>query len=243
MQKKAVLYRMVMDKHICPYGLKSKHLLQKQGFVVEDNHLTTRAETNAYKDTYNVETTPQTFIDGKRIGGYDDLKEYFGITEPETSYKPVIAIFSVALLLSLATAQLVYGHIMTLQVLPWFIAIAMCLLGVQKLQDLESFSLMFLNYDVLAQRHVGYAKFYPFAETAAGALMLAGVLPWLSAPMALFISSIGAYSVFKAVYIQKRELKCACVGGNSNVPLGFVSLTENLMMLGMALWVLSGLLL
>ncbi|CDZ51627.1 Hypothetical protein NGAL_HAMBI1189_40760 [Neorhizobium galegae bv. officinalis] len=36
----------------------------------------------------------------------------------------------------------------------------------------------------------------------------------------------------KAVYIDKRELKC--VGGSSNMPLGFVSLTENLMMIWMA---------
>jgi len=42
--------------------------------------------------------------------------------------------------------------------------------------------------------------------------------------------------VFKAVYVDKRELKCACVGGGSNVPLGFVSLTENLFMIGMGLW-------
>ena len=49
-------------------------------------------------------------------------------------------------------------------------------------------------------------------------------------------TSIGAVSVFKAVYIEKRELKCACVGGSSNVPLGLVSLTENVMMIAMALW-------
>lgn len=242
-QKIAVLYRMVMDKHVCPYGLKSKHLLEQQGFTVEDHHLTTRAETDAFQEKYDVKTTPQTFIEGQRIGGYDDLKKHFGKTAPETSYKPVIAIFSVAFLMSLATAQLVYDTALNWHVLPWFIAISMCLLGVQKLKDLESFSLMFLNYDVLAQRKVSYAYVYPVAETFAGVCMLAGVLPWLSAPVALFISSIGAYSVFKAVYIEKRELKCACVGGNSNVPLGFVSLTENLMMLGMALWVLGGLLL
>ena len=47
---------------------------------------------------------------------------------------------------------------------------------------------------------------------------------------------VGAASVFKAVYIDRRELKCACVGGSSNVPLGFVSLTENLMMIVMAAW-------
>ena len=40
------------------------------------------------------------------------------------------------------------------------------------------------------------------------------------------------------VYIDKRELKCACVGGDSNVPLGAVSLTENLAMIGMGLWML-----
>ena len=57
----------------------------------------------------------------------------------------------------------------------------------------------------------------------------------LAAPAALFIATVGAVSVFKAVYIDKRELKCACVGGNSNVPLGFVSLSENLMMMGMAI--------
>lgn len=45
-------------------------------------------------------------------------------------------------------------------------------------------------------------------------------------------------SVYYAVYVQKREIKCACVGGSSSVPLGFVSLTENLFMIGMALWML-----
>ena len=95
---------------------------------------------------------------------------------------------------------------------------------------------MFLNYDLLARRWVRYGKIYPFGEAFAGILMVAGALTWLSAPVALFIGTVGAVSVFKAVYIDKRELKCACVGGESNVPLGFVSLTENLMMMVMGIW-------
>jgi hypothetical protein len=55
----------------------------------------------------------------------------------------------------------------------------------------------------------------------------------------LVIGGIGAVSVVKAVYIDRRELNCACVGGGSKVPLGFVSLTENLMMIAMALWMLA----
>jgi hypothetical protein len=66
--------------------------------------------------------------------------------------------------------------------------------------------------------------------------MVAGALNVVSIPIALFIGVVGAASVFKAVYIDKRELKCACVGGSSKTPLGFVSLTENLMMVAMALW-------
>ena len=50
--------------------------------------------------------------------------------------------------------------------------------------------------------------------------------------------TVSVVSVFKAIYIDKRELKCACVGGDSNVPLGFISLTENLMMVGMAVWMI-----
>ncbi len=57
--------------------------------------------------------------------------------------------------------------------------------------------------------------------------------------MALFIGTVGAVSVFKAVYIDKRDIKCACVGGSSKVPLGFVSLTENVMMVAMAVWMLA----
>jgi hypothetical protein len=98
---------------------------------------------------------------------------------------------------------------------------------------------MFLNYDLLAQTWVPYAYAYPFLETGAGFLMLAGLLPWLSGPVALAIGAIGAWSVFRAVFIRKRQLKCACVGGNSNVPLGFVSLTENLVMMAMGLFTLA----
>jgi len=97
---------------------------------------------------------------------------------------------------------------------------------------------MFLNYDLLARRWVPYGYLYPFGEAVAGVLMTAGVMTWLSAPLALFIGGVGAVSVIKAVYVDRRELKCACVGGSTNVPLGFVSLTENLFMVGMALWML-----
>ena len=240
--KQATIYRMVMPEHTCPYGLKAKDLLRRQGYVVEDHWLRTREETDAFKAEHGVKTTPQTFIAGKRVGGYDDLRRHFGKTvrDPKAvTYRPVIAVFAMTALMALAASYAVLGTPFTVRAGEWFIAFSMCVLALLKLQNIESFSSMFLNYDLLAKRWVPYSYIYPFAEGGAGVLMVAGALTWLSVPVALIIGSIGAASVFKAVYIDKRELKCACVGGDSNVPLGFISLTENVMMVAMALWMVA----
>jgi glutaredoxin len=239
MTKTASLYRMVMPDHVCPWGIKSKHLLERQGYRVDDHHLTTREETDAFKKKHGIETTPQTFIRGERIGGYDDLKRFFGKDVRKaggTSYVPVIALFAMTALAALAASTAAFGTPFTMKAGEWFIAFSMIMLAMLKLQDLEKFSAMFLNYDLLSKRWVPYASLYPFLEGGAGVLMAADRLSWLSVPVALFIGTEGAMSVFKAVYVDKRELKCACVGGSSNVPLGFVSLTENLMMIAMAIW-------
>lgn len=235
----AVIHRMVMPGHTCPYGLKAKDLLKRNGYVVEDRHLTTREQTDAFKVAHGVQTTPQIFIAGARVGGYDDLRRFLGkrVSDPNaTTYTPVLALFAMTALMASAASYAVTGSILTVRAAEWFIGFSMIVLALLKLQNVESFATMFLNYDLLAKRWVPYSYIYPFAEGAAGVLMVAGALTWLSVPVALFIGSVGAISVFKAVYVDKRELKCACVGGSSNVPLGFVSLTENLMMVAMAVW-------
>lgn len=240
--KTATLYRMVMPDHTCPYGLKARDLLRRRGYAVEDHHLTTREATDAFKAAHGVATTPQTFIEGRRIGGYDDLRRYFGlkVADPNaTSYRPIIALFSMTALMALAASYAVHGDAFTVRAAEWFIAFSMCILAMLKLQNVDKFATMFLNYDLLAKRWVPYGTIYPYAEGLAGVLMVAGALHWVSIPVALLIGTIGAVSVFKAVYMDKRELKCACVGGDSNVPLGFVSLTENLMMIAMAIWMLT----
>ncbi len=189
-----------------------------------------------------MKTTPQTFIDGRRIGGHDDLRRFLGkrVRDPRaTTYAPVAAIFGMAAAIAGAAGFSAFGDVFTIRAGEWLVGIAMCLLSLQKLRDIDGFANGFLNYDLLAQRVVRYAWVYPWAEGLAGVLMIAGALLWIAIPVALVIGTIGAVSVVKAVYVEKRTLKCACVGGNSNVPLGFVSLLENVLMVAMALWMLA----
>ena len=237
----AQLYRMEMPEHICPSGLKAKALLEKKGVSFEDHPFKSREEVDVFKAQHSVETTPQIWIEGQRIGGFDALRQYFGdvvsdINKP--SYGPVIALFAMTALMAMAANYAISGAVFSLRSAEWFIAFSMCALALQKLRDIDAFADQFLTYDLLAQRWLPYGKIYPFAEGGAGILMIAGVLGFISIPIALFIGGIGAISVFKAVYIDKRDLRCACVGGNSNVPLGFVSLTENIMMVLMAVWMI-----
>ena len=138
--------------------------------------------------------------------------------------------------MALGAVSVVEEQSLSVRTIEWFVAFTMCGLGYLKLRDTESFSTMFLNYDLLARRWVRYGYIYPYAETSAGLLMIPAVLTWVSAPVAFSIGTIGAVSVFKAVYVDDRALTCACAGGDSRVPLGFVSLTENLPRIGMAVW-------
>jgi glutaredoxin len=71
-----ILYRMKLPDHECPYGLLAKRMLEDSGTEFEDRLLTSREEVDGFKAEHGVETTPQVFVDGKRIGGSEELAEW-----------------------------------------------------------------------------------------------------------------------------------------------------------------------
>lgn len=74
--KQAVLHRMVTPEHTCPFGVKSLEILQEAGYRVDDHQLLTREEVDSFMQAEGVQTTPQTYIDGQRVGGYEELAAY-----------------------------------------------------------------------------------------------------------------------------------------------------------------------
>jgi uncharacterized protein (DUF305 family)/glutaredoxin len=219
------LYRMSTPEHDCPWGLRAVNLLTEQGISFEDIKLQSPEEINTFKAKYGVSTTPQIFFGEERIGGYTDLAEHFKVKadKAEYSYTPVIALFSTAGLMTLATSLGMTG----------FMGISLSMLASLKLMDLKSFTESFEKYDLITKRFKPYGKAYPFAELAIGLGFLSGISPLVVGTGALVTGVNGAISVFKAIYIDKMALNCACVGGNSKAPLGIVSLAENAIMAGM----------
>ncbi|KAI9129949.1 glutaredoxin [Acaryochloris sp. CCMEE 5410] len=224
-QEPVKVYRMSLPEHECPWGLKMINLLNEQGIEFEDHKLTSKEEVETFKAKHNVPTTPQIFFGEERVGGYTDLAERFDVEaeSAEYSYAPVIAVFSTAGLITLAASLGVTG----------LMGVSLSMLASLKLMDIDAFVEGFQKYDLITQRFKPYAKAYPFAELLIGLGFLSGVAPLVTGISSLLIGTSGGISVFKAVYIDKLDLNCACVGGNTRTPLGIISFAENAIMAGM----------
>lgn len=74
--KIATLYRMVLPEETCPFGVRAKQMLEENGYTLDERILRSRDEVDAFEKEQGVDTTPQVFIRGERIGGSDDLERY-----------------------------------------------------------------------------------------------------------------------------------------------------------------------
>ncbi|PMR76439.1 glutaredoxin [Billgrantia endophytica] len=222
----------IYHKRGCGWSDKAIGLLEKHDVSFEDHEFASKTEEEEFKAQHGVGTTPQVYLNGEHIGGYDALAEHFGEQDDEeesaTSYVPVIAVFSTTALLALATQAGIMG----------FMGFSLAVLACLKLMDIPGFVQGFRQYDLITRRVPAYGRVYPFAELFVGLGFLSGLLPLVTGLVAILVGIAGGFSIIKAVYVDKADLNCACVGGNSNVPLGVISFTENAMMAGMGLWVL-----
>ncbi len=107
-------------------------------------------------------------------------------------------------------------------------------LAALKFFDTKGFAEVFSKYDPLAMRFRGYAYLYPFIELALGAMYLSGSWPGFTNFAVIVIFSITTLGVLQVVR-SGREVRCGCAGTKFNLPVGRVTLAENLVMGLMAL--------
>jgi uncharacterized membrane protein YphA (DoxX/SURF4 family) len=146
------------------------------------------------------------------------------------SFIPILIIFATAVPVTLVTQRGWNGYM----------GFVLCTLATLKLMDLSSFATSFRKYDLIAKQLPPYGFIYPFLELAIGLAFLAGNIPPIASWGATLVGASGTISVFKAVYIDRKSLYCACLGGNSQTPLGLISLLENALMAGMGTALILG---
>ena len=144
------------------------------------------------------------------------------------SFTPLIAVFGTSFLITISLLK-------SFQI---FMGISICLLAMLKLMDIEAFGTSYKKYDLISSKFDNWIYIYPFCELLIGISFLNS-----SPPSFIFIALIfgisGMISVFKAVYLDKLKLNCACIGGNTKTPLGIISFIENLLMAIMSVLILT----
>ena len=136
------------------------------------------------------------------------------------SFTPLIAVFGTSFLITITLNKNFQD----------FMGISICLLAMLKIMDIEAFGISFKKYDLISYRLKKWIYIYPFCELLIGISFLLSAPPSSVILIAFILGIIGMASVFKAVYLDKLKLNCACVGGYAKTPLGIISFIENLLM-------------
>jgi|TARA_X000000368_G_C22968746_1_gene684423 hypothetical protein len=136
------------------------------------------------------------------------------------SFTPLIAVFGTSFLITITLNKNFQD----------FMGISICLLAMLKIMDIEAFGISFKKYDLISYRFKKWIYIYPFCELLIGISFLLTAPPSSVVLIAFILGIIGMASVFKAVYLDKLKLNCACVGGYAKTPLGIISFIENLLM-------------
>ncbi|WP_190809883.1 heavy-metal-associated domain-containing protein [Flagellimonas sp. S3867] len=106
-----------------------------------------------------------------------------------------------------------------------------------KFLDLKGFPESFRMYDPLAKVLPAYGWVYPFLELGLGLLFLMRFQVTMALIITVVILGITTIGVTKTL-LDKRSIRCACLGTALNLPMTEATFIENTIMLVMAFWML-----
>lgn len=102
-----------------------------------------------------------------------------------------------------------------------------------KLLDIRGFADGYQTYDLLARRSRLYAYAYPFIELAFGIAYLTGFNPLITNSLMLAVMTISLVGVVQK--LMKREtIRCACLGTIFNLPMTYITVAEDGLMVLMS---------
>jgi copper chaperone CopZ len=201
--------------------------------AVDMDHHVSLARLNeavAAKGEYRLEDGISRSIQAAAEAGAADAAKEAG--QPPESLYPLFLIvgyiLGVVLLVTAATGDWSLGPMMRHFMAGFFLVFSFF-----KLLDLRGFVDTYRGYDLFARRSKAYAWAYPFIELGLGVAYLVNFYPVATNLATLFVMGVGAVGVLR-VLLDKRSIRCACLGTALNLPMTKVTLIEDLTMTAMA---------
>ncbi len=149
------------------------------------------------------------------------------------TYKPVLLIFAYITGITLLI-QAVNGYFNWMQWMNHFMAGFFLTFSFFKLLNLSGFADSYSTYDVIAKRWSGWGYVYGFVELGLGLAYLVGFIdPLVTNAVTFVVMSISLVGVLQSV-LNKRKIKCACLGDVFNLPMSTITILEDALMIGMS---------
>ena len=149
-----------------------------------------------------------------------------------STYKPILLLFGYITLLSIiaGSAGSAFDAKLAMRV---FMSGFFLSFSFFKLLDLKSFAESYAMYDIVAGRMPAWGYVYAFIELGLGIAFAANLAPVLTNWITLVVMTVSIIGVMKSV-LNKRKIKCACLGAVFNLPMSTVTIIEDALMIGMS---------
>ena len=152
--------------------------------------------------------------------------------EPEQSYFPLLLILAY-LLGVVGLTEYGSGSFHWDRAMRHFMAGLFLVFSFFKILNLTAFADAYMSYDVVARKLRAYGFIYPFIELALGAAYLVNFQPVATNLVTLIVMGVSSIGVIQSL-LNKRKIRCACLGTVFNLPMSVITLVEDGLMVAMA---------
>ncbi len=156
----------------------------------------------------------------------EETKSWFAV------YKPILLIFGYIIVITVLM-QLIHGSFNLMQWMSHFMAGFFLVFSFFKLLNLKGFAESYSMYDIVAKRWSGWGYLYAFIELLLGIAFLSAFNPLLTNAVTFVVMSVSIVGVLQSV-LNKRKIKCACLGDVFNLPMSTITIIEDALMIGMS---------
>jgi len=157
-----------------------------------------------------------------------------------TTYKPILLVFAyitgICILIQITNER---WDIM--QFMQHFMAGFFLIFSFFKLLNLKGFAESYRMYDIVAKAIPSWSYIYAFVELALGILFLTNFAPLMTNIITFIVMSVSIIGVLQSV-LNKKKIKCACLGAIFNLPMSTITIIEDGLMILMSAYMIIHLL-
>ena len=203
-------------------------LKKGEASVVMNTHVPTSNLQAALKDYPSYQLTePAQIFQPTPFGVEEESKSWLA------TYKPILIIFAYILGATLLV-ELSAGGFMWMRWMHHFMAAFFLVFSFFKLLNLSGFAESYAMYDIVAKRWKAWGYIYAFLELGLGIAFLMNFYPLVTNAITFLVMTVSIIGVLQSV-LNKRKIKCACLGDVFNLPMSTITIIEDALMISMSI--------